>query len=70
MKILVRNKSILFTVILLMTVLLLFYKDLFNESLLLGFIGSIATVYFGLLKNNIENDRIFKELFLEFNFKI
>ena len=39
----------------------------FNDTLLLGVLGSIATLYFGLLRTMSENDRIFKELFQEFN---
>lgn len=39
----------------------------FKDTLFLGLLGSIATLYFGLLRTMSENDRIFKELFQEFN---
>jgi hypothetical protein len=38
-----------------------------NVTLLLGLLGSIATIYFGVLKPKIENDILFKQLFETFN---
>lgn len=42
----------------------------YDEKLLLGIIGVIATLYFGITKTQMENDRFFKELFNDFNLNI
>lgn len=38
-----------------------------NDKLFLGLLGTVATLYFGSIKYRIENDKLFKELFQEFN---
>jgi hypothetical protein len=38
-----------------------------NINLFIGLLGSIATIYFGILKLKVENDILFKELFKTFN---
>jgi len=40
-----------------------------DDKLLLGLLGTVATLYFGSIKNRIENDKLFKELFQGFNEK-
>src|SRR3546814_10593333 len=48
-------------------VFLLRYCDTISDQALLGLIASIATIYFGILKQQIESDKLFKELFESFN---
>jgi hypothetical protein len=55
--------------ILLVTLSILSALKIINDSLLLGLIGLMATFYFGYLKNKIEDDKVFKELFNSFNEK-
>lgn len=43
-----------------------FFLD-FERNLLIGLLGTTATLYFGLLKFHFEKDKLFKELFQEFN---
>ena len=45
----------------------LYWNDVIDDKKSLGLIISVGTIYFGLLKYRIENDRVFKELFDSFN---
>lgn len=45
-----------------------FYFE-FDERVLLGILGITATMYFGTLRIKIEQDKLFKELFTDFNSK-
>jgi hypothetical protein len=38
-----------------------------DGKIFLGLLGTIATLFFGSIKYRIENDKLFKELFQEFN---
>ena len=38
-----------------------------DDKLFIALIGVVITFYFGFLKYKIENDKIFKELFIDFN---
>ncbi|WP_320112292.1 hypothetical protein [Draconibacterium orientale] len=38
-----------------------------DNTLAIGLLGTIATLYFGILKYKMENDKIFNELFTSFN---
>ncbi len=40
-----------------------------DVKIFLGLLGTTATLYFGSIKNRIENDKLFKELFTDFNSK-
>jgi hypothetical protein len=60
------SENILFAALFLI-VAILYGLKVINEALLLGLLGSIATIYFGVLKLKIENDILFKELFESFN---
>lgn len=53
--------------IILITVITLYLLKIINDKEFLGLIVSVGTIYFGLMKYRIENDRIFKELFDSFN---
>lgn len=64
-----RNTISLITFFALITVLLLYSKEQIEFNLFVGGIGTIATIYFGLIRFQIENDKIFKELFTSFNEK-
>jgi len=57
----------LFTLVLVLISLVLFLALDFDDKLFLGALGVIITLYFGLIKVQIENDRFFKELFIDFN---
>ncbi len=57
------------SILLFLIVILLYYFSKIDGTLLLGFIGAIATLYFGILKHKIENDKVFHELFTTFNSK-
>jgi len=41
----------------------------FEEKPLFAAIGSVAAIYFGKVKQNVEDDKMFKELFYDFNNK-
>lgn len=41
----------------------------YDERVLLGILGITATMYFGTLRIKIEHDKLFKELFMDFNAK-
>lgn len=38
-----------------------------DVKIFLGLLGTVATLYFGSLKIRVENDKLFKELFQDFN---
>jgi uncharacterized protein YdbL (DUF1318 family) len=38
-----------------------------TDAMLLGIIGSIATLYLGVIKLKVDDDNLFKELFKTFN---
>jgi len=67
MNIITQHKLIFFFGGLFFISLAMYWFDLINANLFLGFIGSIATLYFGALKLKIENDTFFKALFISFN---
>lgn len=54
-------------VIVLVIVSSLQWFEIINDSEFLGVIVSVITIYFGILKYRIENDRVFKNLFDSFN---
>ncbi|MFZ4799250.1 MAG: hypothetical protein ACOYMA_17255 [Bacteroidia bacterium] len=53
--------------ILIVTLSILSVLKIVNNGLFLGLIGLMATFYFGYLKNKIEDDKVFKELFDSFS---
>lgn len=68
MKIITQNIETLLAIVLFVCALVFYlYNPGTDDKLLLGLIGAIATLYFGLIKFKIENDSMFKELFIEFN---
>lgn len=69
-KIIKKNKeTIVATLLFFFWGILYFKTGKISSSDFLGIGGAIATIYFGLLKNRIEDDNIFKELFVSFNFR-
>jgi hypothetical protein len=60
------SESLIFGLLFIVTIILNILNFI-NETLLLSIIGSLATIYFGILKLKIENDLLFKELFNSFN---
>jgi hypothetical protein len=60
---------IISTFIVIVSLSILSALKIINNSLLLGLIGLMATFYFGYLKNRIEDDKVFKELFDSFSTK-
>ncbi|MFD0992381.1 hypothetical protein [Tenacibaculum geojense] len=41
----------------------------YDDKLFLGSLGVIVTIYFGITKTEMENDKLFKELFRDFNLR-
>ena len=65
-----RFKESLIVIIFYFVTLFIFYHyNIKDEKLVIGILAVITSIYFGVLKNNTENDRIFNELFKEFNLK-
>lgn len=62
-----RNSELIFAILGFATILLYYFICGIEEKLLLGLLGTVATLYFGLIKHRIENDKLFKELFQNFN---
>ena len=62
-----RNYISIITFIVFLLIIILFGFEWIDEKLFLGLLGVIATLYFGLLKQKSENDKLFKELFNTFN---
>lgn len=48
-------------------VIFFYYLKLINATALLATLGSIAAIYYGSLKTQLDNDLLFKELFNSFN---
>ncbi|MFD1016889.1 hypothetical protein [Winogradskyella rapida] len=70
MKRILKIYYILFTCLIGSSIVIITYLyNSYDEKLLLGLIGIIATFYFGLSKTQMENDRFFKELFRDFNLR-
>lgn len=67
MKIFKKNLESVFSGILFLIAIILYWLKIINVNLFLGLLGSIATIYFGVLKLKIEGDVLFKELFETFN---
>jgi len=67
MKIFKKNIESVFSGILFLISIILYGLQIINVNLFLGLLGSIATIYFGVLKLKIEGDVLFKELFETFN---
>ena len=61
-----KPENIIFSGISIIAIVLYSYH-IIDARALLGAIISIVTLYYGNLKNNIENDKLFKELFETFN---
>lgn len=65
-----KNKeTIIVTLLFFFLGILYFNTEKISGTDFLGIGGAIATIYFGLLKNRIEDDNIFKELFVSFNIR-
>ncbi|MEI7502680.1 MAG: hypothetical protein WCJ61_05305 [Paludibacter sp.] len=62
-----RNLIHIITAISLIVSSCIFFLEIIKVELFLGLIGSTATLYFGVLKYQIENDKMFMELFISFN---
>lgn len=67
MNIIRRNSELIFAILGFVIILLYYFVCGIEEKLLLGLLGTVATLYFGLIKHRIENDKLFKELFQNFN---
>ncbi len=62
------TESIIAFALFVITTFIYFYFEVgkgTDHKLYLGLIGIIATLYFGMLKSKVENDNIFKELFIQ-----
>lgn len=65
-----RYKESFIAILTYLIVILIFYNDgIKDEKLVIGLFAVITSVYFGVLKNNTENDKVFNQLFKEFNAK-
>ncbi|EAZ83052.1 hypothetical protein [Algoriphagus machipongonensis] len=64
-----RNIISFITLIAFILVLILYSIERIEFNLFIGSLGTIVTIYFGLIRFQIENDKIFKELFTSFNGK-
>lgn len=62
-----RNLESLIALLAYSTIFSIQYICKLDNAIFLGLLASVATIYFGILKYKIENDRIFKELFSDFN---
>ena len=62
-----RNLISIVTAILFIATILLFLFGKVRTELFFGIIGSIATIYLGVIKYKIENDNTFMNLFIHFN---
>ncbi|MDN3491708.1 hypothetical protein [Winogradskyella bathintestinalis] len=71
MKKLLKEFKISIVAIILVTIVFWVYLYCkYDEKLLLGIIGVIATLYFGITKTQIEKNRFFQKLFNDFNLNI
>lgn len=50
-------------------IVVLYFRIGYDERVLLGMLGIIATMYLGTLRTRLEHDKLFKELFTDFNSK-
>lgn len=66
-KYLIKYKDTGILVFILVVSTFLFWFNIISDKEFLGLIVSVATIYFGMLKYRIENDRVFKDLFDTFN---
>lgn len=65
-----RYKESIIALLAYLIVILIFYNEGFKDvKLVIGLFAVITSIYFGLLKNNTENDKVFNQLFKEFNSK-
>ncbi len=64
-----RNIEFIIIAIAFIFVVVFYYYGNIDGKLFLGLLASIASIYLGILKYKIENDKIFKELFTDFNNK-
>lgn len=67
MRFIKQNWGFLLTAISFTIVIYLLWYNQIDSTLAIGLLGSIATLYFGVLKYKMENDKIFNELFTSFN---
>lgn len=67
MKHLKRNTELLFASIGFILIIGYYLIYGIDDKIFLGLLGTVATLYFGSIKYRIENDKLFKELFREFN---
>lgn len=63
------NESIIVILIYFITIFIFYHWNIKDEKLVIGILAVITSIYFGVLKNKTENDKIFNELFKEFNLK-
>lgn len=68
MKIIFKNLDSIIATLSFILAYCLFYNSVDSKDFL-GIVLAIATIYFGVLKHRIENDKMFKELFESFNKK-
>lgn len=65
------KETIIFAFIFILTLVAFFcfFKDAndFHVGIFIAILGGNISFYFGILKYSLENDRVFKELFYEFN---
>lgn len=64
-----RNWGFILSIAFFIAAFVTYIIDSKNDKIALGFIGISATLYFGTLRYRIENDKMFKELFTEFNLR-
>lgn len=67
MKWIIRNFESIIAAFAFIITLLVYFLCNIDDKILLGLFGTIATLYFGSIKQRIESDRFFKDLFKEFN---
>ena len=67
MKWIIRNRELLLSSLGFVCIFIFYFFNRIDDKILLGLFGTIATLYFGSIKFKIENDKLFKELFTDFN---
>lgn len=63
----VRSKWTILFVLIVITTILLFNNGRIQLEVFGAILGSTITAYFGILKQSIEGDQVFRELFTTFN---
>lgn len=63
----IRNKYSIVAIVLFIINCMLFCCEIYEKEIFIGFVASIATIYLGVIKYQIENDRFYLELFKNFN---